>query len=143
MTLATQSLRTTITTAMARWNDCRVLSFGLTNLALRAHWVNPNNTVIFALTNKISLTLQKKIDADLKKAVPTGEESDIDLFLIKWTILTKLIYPFATRREHWPCLPFNNSAKKRCYRFNRDKAVYRNWYLVPRDRKFHPRLISP
>ena len=103
---------------MATWNECRVLLFVLTNLALRAIRVNPNQIVIDVLTKQTSLTLLKKIGAGLTEAVPTGRESDIDLFLTKWTILIELIYPVATTREHWPCLPFNNSTKKRHYWFN-------------------------
>jgi hypothetical protein len=142
VTLATQSLRTTITAAMATWNECRVLPSVLTNLALRAIRVNPKKTVIFTLTKQTSLTVQKKIGAFLTEAVPTGRESDMDLSLTKWTILTELIYAVATTREQH-CLPFNNSAKKRRYRFNRDNAEWRNWYFVGGDRNFHPRLISP
>jgi hypothetical protein len=142
-TVATQSLRTTMTAAMATWSECRVLSSGLTNLALRAHRVNPNETIKFFLTKHTPLTDQKPIGAELTEAVPTGEECNFDLSLTKWTILFQLILPFSTRRQHWPCLPFDNSAKKRRYRFHPDKAVYRNRYLVPGDRKFHPRLISP
>jgi hypothetical protein len=143
VTLAIQSLRTAMIVAMATLSECRVLPSGLTNLALRAHRVNSNKTVKFALTKQTPLTLQKPIGAKLTEAVPTGEECHFNLFLTKWTILFQLILLFSTRRQHWPCLPFDNSAKKRRYRFHPDKAVYRNWYLVPGDRKFHLQLISP